>query len=311
MPDIIALGEPLIEYNQLPAERGGRGDGRLFLRGFGGDASNFIIAAARQGAATGFLTALGDDENSRLFRDLWDAEGVDHSRVESRKGAPTGSYFVSHGLSGHQFSFARAGSASSLYGPDDLPLDYIAEAKVLHLTGISLAISTKACDAGFAAMEAARKAGCKVSFDTNLRLKLWPLERARAVIREAIRLCDICLPSFEDAAALSGLNRPDAILDWCIAQGPSVVALKLGKDGALIAAGGRRFSVPPHPCQPIDATGAGDTFGGAFIARLVMGDDAEKAGRYAAAAAALSTEGYGAVEPIPHAAQVWAAMGGA
>ena len=62
------------------------------------------------------------------------------------------------------------------------------------------------------------------------------------------------------------------------------------------------------PCQPVDATGAGDAFGGAFVARLVAGDALAQAGRYAAAAAALSTEGYGAVAPIPHAARVRAAL---
>ncbi|WP_419572297.1 carbohydrate kinase family protein, partial [Rheinheimera sp.] len=66
----------------------------------------------------------------------------------------------------------------------------------------------------------------------------------------------------------------------------------------------RRIRIAPYPCQVVDATGAGDTFGGAFIARIVAGDDIEKAGHYAAAAAALSTEGYGAVTPIPTADKV-------
>ena len=73
----------------------------------------------------------------------------------------------------------------------------------------------------------------------------------------------------------------------------------------------RQVRIAPHPCRPVDATGAGDAFGGAFVARIVAGDDLETAGRYAAATAALSTEGYGAVAPIPRAAQVRAALLGA
>jgi 2-dehydro-3-deoxygluconokinase len=86
------------------------------------------------------------------------------------------------------------------------------------------------------------------------------------------------------------------------------VALKLGAEGALVADASRRHRIAAHRCRCVDATGAGDTFGGAFVARLLAGDDLEVAGRYAAAAAALSTEGYGAVEPIPHADRVIAVL---
>jgi 2-dehydro-3-deoxygluconokinase len=193
--------------------------------------------------------------------------------------------------------------------PKDLPADRIAAAKVLHLSGISAAISDSACDTCFAAIEIARSAGVRVSFDTNLRLKLWPLARARATMRELIRQADICLPSYEDIRAISGLDDPDALADYCLGLGASAVALKLGPDGSLIATPERRVRIRPHPCKPVDATGAGDTFGGALLARLVAGDDLEAAARYATVAAALSTEGYGAVEPIPRAGQVRAALG--
>jgi 2-dehydro-3-deoxygluconokinase len=148
----------------------------------------------------------------------------------------------------------------------------------------------------------------RVSFDTNLRLKLWPIARARAVVHELIAQSDICLPSFEDVSAISGLDDADALADFCLRLGAGTVALKLGAQGVLVADETQRFRVGPHPCTPVDATGAGDTFGGALLARLVAGDDLHAAARYATVAAALSTEGYGAVEPIPRMAQVRAAM---
>lgn len=301
--EILALGEPMVEFNQT-----GGAEPRAYLQGFGGDTSNFAVAAARQGAKVGYISALGADAHGAMFRELWTREGVDHSTVREDPAAPTGVYFVTHDSDGHHFSFLRAGSAASRYRAADLPRDAISRAKLLHLSGISLAISPEACDAGFAAMAMAREAGVRVSFDTNLRLKLWPATRARAVIGEAIRLCDVCLPSFDDVATLYGERDPDRLVDLMLAMGPKLVALKLGAQGTLVAEPARRVRVPPHPCKPVDATGAGDTFGGAFAARLIAGDDMVAAARYAACAAALSTEGYGAVAPIPDRARVLAAL---
>ncbi|HRK23707.1 MAG TPA: sugar kinase [Beijerinckiaceae bacterium] len=302
-PDILAIGEPMVEFNQT----GGSGT-RTYLQGFGGDTSNFAIAAARQGARVGYVSRLGDDPYGRMLRDLWEAERVDHRFVTTDPAAFTAIYFVTHDASGHQFSFFRSGSAASRMHPDDLPVDAIRRAKVMHFSGISLAISSSACDACYRAVEIARGAGVKVSFDTNLRLRLWSKERARAIITDVIGLSDICLPSYDDVVAITGLSDADAIVDFCLERGARQVALKRGSEGVLVAEKGRRLGIAPVPCKPVDATGAGDTFGGAFVARLVAGDDLFDAARYANAAAALSTEGFGAVEPIPDAAKVRAAL---
>jgi 2-dehydro-3-deoxygluconokinase len=293
-PQILALGEPMVEFNCT-----GDGGGRLYLQGFGGDTSNFAIAAARQGARVGMLSALGDDANGRMLRALWDAEGVDHRGVRTDASGYTAIYFVSHGPQGHEFSFFRQGSAASRIQPADLPRERISAARLLHLSGITLAISDSACDTAYAAIDLAHAAGVMVSFDTNLRLKLWPLARARALINDLIGRSEICLPSQDDLQVLTGLSDADAIADHCLRLGARTVALKLGAAGALVADAQERHRIAPHRCRCIDATGAGDTFGGAFVARRLAGDSLLDAGRYAAVAAALSTEGYGAVAPIP------------
>ena len=301
--DIVSFGEPMVEFNQT-----GGGAGRLYLQGYGGDSSNFAIAAARQSARVAYVSALGDDAYGHALRALWQREAVDHAGVKTDPQAFTAIYFVTHDAKGHQFSFYRSGSAASRMTPADLPLPLINGARVLHLSGISLAISAAACDTAYAAIDAARAAGVKVSFDTNLRLKLWPIGRARAVMSDVMRLCQICLPSYDDIVAITELTEPDAIVDHCLALGAEVVALKLGERGAIVADARQRHRIEPHRCQPVDATGAGDTFGGAFVARLVAGDGLAEAGRYASVAAALSTEGYGAVDPIPSAERVRMAM---
>lgn len=300
MADLLCIGEPMVEYNQ----RGGDD----FLRGFGGDVSNVAIAAARQGARSGMLAALGDDWHGRLFLDLWAREGVDATRVRIDRDAPTGVYFVSHGPDGHRFDFLRRGSAASRLGPRDIDLDAARTARALHLSAISLAISDAACDAGLLAMRAAREAGRTVSFDCNLRRQLWGLDRARGVVDAALGMTDVALPSLDDLAALLGTEDPAALVAHCRARGARIVALKLGARGARIAWEGGEADVPPHPVTPVDATGAGDCFDGAFLARLLAGDAPPEAAAYAATAAALSTTGYGAVAPIPTAAAVRAAM---
>ncbi len=300
MSELLCFGEPMLEFNQQPDAGDGR---RLYLEGHGGDASNTAIAAARSGAKVGMLTALGDDRAGEAFRQLWKAEGVDDSLVPTHREAPTGIYFVSHDERGHHFTFHRKGSAAARYAPADLPQDAIRGAKALHLSGITLGISESSCDAGFRAMEIARQAGATVSFDTNLRLRLWPIARARACIHAAIAQADIVFPSLDDAEALTGLADPDAVADFYLALCP-LVLLKLGREGVLVATRQARHRVAGFPVQAVDATGAGDTFAGAFLARRRAGDGLDDAARYANAAAALSTRGYGAVAPIPREAEV-------
>ncbi len=303
---IVALGEPMVEFNQI---RGG--DGRSYLQGFGGDTSNFAISAARQGAKVGYISAVGDDVHGLMLRELWREEGVDQRDVTTDPDAHTAIYFVTHDAAGHHFTFFRKGSAASRLTPAQLPQAQIQAASVLHLSGISLAVSDSASETCHAAIDIARGAGAQVSFDTNLRLALWSVDRARPIMADVIGRSDICLPSADDLTALTGLTRPDDLVDHCLRLGARIVALKLGAEGALVADAHRRFRLAAHACAPVDATGAGDAFGGAVVARLVAGDDLEAAGRYAVVASALSTEGYGAVAPIPTSAVVRAALAGA
>jgi 2-dehydro-3-deoxygluconokinase len=148
-------------------------------------------------------------------------------------------------------------------------------------------------------MAEARSAGTIVSFDSNLRLKLWSLDDARAAITRAAASCDLFLPSVEDVTALSGLADPHAIIDWSHALGARQVVLKLGGDGAIASDGRRRARIPGHRVPAVDATGAGDCFCGNLLARLALGDPLFDAARYANAAAALAVQGFGAVAPLP------------
>jgi 2-dehydro-3-deoxygluconokinase len=297
--DVVALGEAMIEFNEARA-----GDSRSWLQGFGGDTSNMAIAAARLGARSGYVTRVGDDAFGRRLMALWAAEGVATDGVSVDADAPTGVYFVAHGAKGHEFSYLRQGSAASRMTPASLPLAVLRSTRVLHLSAISQAISNSACDACFAAIDIARAAGARIAYDTNLRLKLWPLPRARAVILETLRRVDWALPGLDDASLLFGELDRAQIVEACHAQGCAVVVLKLGRDGCIVSDRNRNERIEGVRVASVDATGAGDCFDGAFVARMVAGDDAFAAARYANKAAALATVGYGAVAPLPRAVDV-------
>ena len=302
MSDLICMGEPMLELNRRVAAE------MAYLAGHGGDTSNAAIAAARQGARVGYLTAVGRDSGGDEFMALWQAEGIDTTNVVQSEMRPTAVYLVNHSEAGHAFQYYRLGSAASAYGPTHVPDAAIRGAKYLYASGISQGISNSAADAVFHAIDVARGAGVKVAYDTNYRASLWPPARASAIIHAAVAQSSVALPSLDDATLLTGLTDPDAIVDFYLHLGPSLVALKMGMNGTLLATPYERVRIAPFPCVSVDATGAGDTFCGAFLARLIDGDDPKAAATYAACAAALSTTGYGAVPPIPRAEAVRAAL---
>jgi 2-dehydro-3-deoxygluconokinase len=304
--DVVALGEGMLEFNQTAAGRPN------YLQGFGGDTSNVVIAAARSGAKTAYVSRVGDDAFGRSLRELWEHEGVDTRAVEPDAQAATGIYFVTHGSHGHEFSYMRAGSAASrmtgrwlLDGP---AAAVIRDTKILHLSGISLAISASAREASLAAMKLAREAGAQVAFDPNLRLKLWNLDEARAGIAAALAMCDIFLPSLEDVTTLTGITDVDAVIDWGHDSGASVVVLKLGGEGAVASDGRGRERIAGLKVPTVDATGAGDCFCGNLLARLALSDSVFEAARYANAAAAIAVQDFGAVAPLPRPEQVRALL---
>jgi 2-dehydro-3-deoxygluconokinase len=297
--DIVALGEPMMEFNQT---RPGQPE---YLQGYGGDTSNAVIAAARQGARCAYLTRVGADAFGEQLLQLWRAENVDTAGVVVDPQAHTGLYFVQHGPQGHVFSYMRRDSAASRMQPEDLGHGLVERAVFLHVSGISLAISASACDTVFAAIGRAREAGTHVCLDSNLRLRLWPVDRARAILSEAMRLSDIFLPSLDDMQHLTGHTDPVATLDWIRDAGATgVVVLKLGREGAILDDGRDRHIVPGLQVDAVDATGAGDCFAGNLLARRARGDEWRRAVVHANAAAALSTRGFGAVQPLPTSAEV-------
>ena len=291
--DIVALGEGMVEFNQTTPGQ------PTYLQGFGGNTSNTVIAAARAGARTAYISAVGNDSFGQSLIDLWREAQVNTAQVATDNEAPTGVYFVTHSAQGHAFSYRRAGSAAACMTLNAVQKEALACTRMLHLSGISLAISPHARVQCLQAVQMAKAAGASICFDSNLRLKLWPLDVARAAMQEVIAQTDIFLPSLDDVTTLSSLQTPQDIVQWSHALGAKTVVLKMGADGVLLSHQGQSSHLPALRVHAVDATGAGDCFAGNLLARIALGDKLSQAARYANAAAALAVQGFGAVTPLP------------
>lgn len=302
--DVVALGEGMVEFNQTRAGE------PTYLQGFGGDTSNAIIAAARQGAAVAYISAVGQDGFGDLLLDLWQSEGVNIEGVQRDAQNPTGLYFVQHDAQGHHFSYRRKGSAAACMKPEQLPTELLVQTRFLHVSGISQAISTSARDSVARAMALVREAGGQVAYDPNLRLLLWSRQEAHDALLDTLASTDEFLPGTDEMAQLTGLEQPEQQIAWAHARGARHVVLKMGSQGVWASDGQRIERIAAHTVQAVDATGAGDCFDGNYLASRARGEDVFAAARWAAVAAALSTLGYGAVAPLPRPEQVQAILDG-
>ena len=245
------------------------------------------------------LANLGTDGFADHILQLYATEGIDTSWVSQIEDFPTGLYFIEYGPSGHKFSYRRAGSAASRFSPSDLNPDMFGQVGVLHLSAISQAISESSCEASIRAAEMARAAGARVSFDTNLRLNLWSSKQALSAMERILPHVDLVFPSTEDSEALFGTSDTAEICNRFLSYGVELVLLSLGEKVAILANSDGQHMVDHNPAKLIDATGAGDTFDGAFLAEYSRSGDALGAARFACAAASLSVQKVGAVDSIP------------
>ena len=291
MSELICLGEPLFELNAQP-------DG-TFKPGFGGDVSNVAVAAARQGAKSALISCVGSDHFGERLRDLWSREGVDHTHVASVPEGETGMYFVFHDDDGHRFVYRRKGSAASQMMPSQVSDDAIANAGMFYTSGISLGVSSELRSTTQYAIRSARGANIPIAIDPNLRTALWPLDQARNITHEAMRHCQIALPGLDDARQLTGLQSPSEIIGFYHNLGAEIVALTLGPDGVALSKDDEIRILPGLNVNAVDATGAGDCFNGIFLSSYLRSKDAVKSAEHANRGAALSTTGFGAVDPIP------------
>jgi 2-dehydro-3-deoxygluconokinase len=290
--DAITFGEVMALFAPLSDEPL-RYVRRFELR-WGGAECNFAIALTRLGLSCGWQSTLGDDELGRMILQGVRGEGVDASRVQLRAGRPTGLYLKQFVAGTTQVFYYRQGSAASTLCPEDLDLPYFQSARWLHLTGITPALSESCRAAVERAFDLASECGLKVSFDPNLRLKLWSLERAREVLLPLMRRCDVLLGGEEELLSLLGASDLGAAVKTVLGWNRPILAVKLGESGSLIATRDERLRAPAVQVPiTVDPVGAGDGFDAGFVAGQLMGWDLQRSAQLAnvVGASALGVRG--------------------
>lgn len=270
-PEMVTFGETMGLI--MPVGSRGIEYAPQFQKSFGGAESNVAIGVARMGHAAGWFGRLGDDPFGRLIQKALRGEGVDVSRAELTGEAPTG-LMLRETVSGQtSVYYYRKYSAAACMTPAHLDEDYIRQARILHLTGITPALSDSCRETAETAVRIAKKHGVKVCFDPNLRLKLWPLDKARKVLLRLAEQADYFLPGLDELQLLYDTENFDTIRERLRELSAVSIVKGAGKE-TLVCDGGDTVSVPYFPVDHVvDTVGAGDGFCAGFISGLLKGYD--------------------------------------
>jgi len=299
MPEVVTLGETMVMFSP-----GGQGPLRYineFYKRLAGSESNVAIGLCRLGHTVGWISRVGHDEFGQYIIKELRGEGVDVSQVKIDEQAPTGIMFKEIRTSREtRVTYYRKGSAASRMTEKDLDTSYISGAKILHITGITPALSSSCCDTIYRAIEIAKDFGIDISFDPNIRLKLWSIDKARAVLLDIIPKCDIVLPGLDEAELLLGTSGVEESIDKLLQMGVKKIAVKTGADGCWVADANERRHIPGfNPGVVVDPIGAGDAFAAGFLSGILENKSLSECGIMANAMGALAVTTPGDYEGLP------------
>ncbi|CAL1361941.1 unnamed protein product [Linum trigynum] len=304
---IVSFGEMLIDF--VPTVSGvSLAEAPGFLKAPGGAPANVAIAVARLGGKAAFVGKLGDDEFGHMLAGILKENGVIGDGINFDKGARTALAFVTLKADGdREFMFYRNPSADMLLQPEELNLELIRSAKVFHYGSISLIVEP--CrSAHLKAMQEAKDAGALLSYDPNLRLPLWPsAEEAREQILSIWDKAEIIKVSDVELEFLTGSDKIDdasALSLWH--DNLKLLLVTLGEKGCRYYTKGFHGSVEAFHVKAVDTTGAGDSFVGALLTKIVddqsvLEDEARlrEVLKFANACGAITTTKKGAIPALP------------
>ncbi|MET9791055.1 sugar kinase [Streptomyces canus] len=298
-PEVVTFGETMAALRAQGALRLG---GSLGLSVAGAE-SNVAIGLARLGHRVRWAGRVGADELGALVLRTLRAEGVDTGHaVTDDTDRPTGLLLTEPRLGTlTRVSYYRAGSAGSAVSPADVLPALAPGSRILHLTGITPALSPSAAEAALAAATTAREAGITVCLDVNYRSKLWIADRARAVLRPILAHTDLLIAS-EDELPLV-LERPGAgeseALHSLLAAGVNEVVVKRGAHGATTFTSDGSMDRAARQVDAIDLVGAGDAFVAGYLSGLLDGADIPARLHRAVTTAAFAVATRGDWEGLP------------
>ncbi len=270
-PDVVTVGEAMVAFrSDGPAFQGGRQTTRL-----AGSESNVAIGLARLGHRVEWVGRVGADSFGHLILRALRSEGVrvTHARTDPER--PTGLMFVTQRTADlSSVDYRRGGSAGSALCPADLVEVMSAPPRILHLSGITSALSESARESVTTLVDAAVAAGVLVSLDVNYRSRLWSREQARTVLAPlAVRAALVIASEDELDLVGAGPGSEADLAGALLAQGVDQVAVKRGSSGASVYAAGEVHHAPALDVTAVDPIGAGDAFVAGYLSGILDGLD--------------------------------------
>ncbi|MCZ6841640.1 MAG: sugar kinase [SAR324 cluster bacterium] len=265
--DAVTWGETMLRLS--PPEGFSLEDARNLEVWIGGAESNMAIALARLGKRVGWVSRLPANPLGRKIHGEIARHGVDTSRVIWAEDARAGLNFIETGAAPRPnlVLYDRAGSAIANLRPEELDYEYLASASLLHLTGVTPALSSSCREAWLTSAQKAHAAGRKVVLDLNFRAKLWPPQQARETLRAVFPHVHLVLGALRDLRLLFGVEgEPEqAAADFAKAHALPLLVLTLEAEGALAWDGNAALRHAAFPAQVADRIGAGDAFAAGFL----------------------------------------------
>jgi 2-dehydro-3-deoxygluconokinase len=240
--------------------------------GFGGAESNVAIALRRLGVPVTWVSRLGEDPFGDLIARELRAEGVT-VRVTRSDTHPTGLMVKERRPLGRsRVRYYRSTSAATRLTGADVTREQLEEVDVVHLTGITAAISSTAREAVLDIARRAREAGTLVSFDLNHRAKLWDRAQAAATYRQILPLTDVVFAGDDEARILfPEIHDPAELAVALAGLGPTEAVIKLGEHGALARTADTVHRQSAMAIVPVDTVGAGDGFVAGYLNEILAG----------------------------------------
>jgi sugar/nucleoside kinase (ribokinase family) len=304
--DVLTVGEAMaLLVAQTP---GALAEVEHFSRTSAGAELNVATGLARLGWRVGYVSRVGQDPFGDFLLSTLDREGIDRSLVQRDARHPTGLMLKSCEPDGRdpQIAYYRQGSAASHLSQEDLPTHAWIGTRWLHITGISVALSDCARALVQAMVQRARAAGVAVSFDPNLRPRLWPSQAEMvAGINSFAMQSDLVMPGLAEGQLLTGQLAPCDVASWYLDHGVRQVIVKLGGQGAYVADASARATVPGFLVpRVVDTVGAGDGFAVGVLSALLDGLSPVDAALRGNAIGARVVQYVGDSEGLPNADQL-------